>query len=114
MGPDTDTLFGRPATDKNQPPPFSVLFAYELIFFLFFPHTWYMGRMVLPLSSILVPTMDGFLLSCPMMDWHLKPSKDIEFGSRNVLDDMEIRQGIKDFTSWPTIPQVCTRLYGMG
>merc|ERR1712157_224225 len=31
---------------------------------------------------------------------------DIEFGSRNVLDDMEIRQGIKDFTSWPTIPQV--------
>jgi monothiol glutaredoxin len=31
---------------------------------------------------------------------------DVEFGSRNVLEDMEVRQGIKDFTSWPTIPQV--------
>ncbi len=24
----------------------------------------------------------------------------------NVLDDPEIRQGIKEFSSWPTIPQV--------
>lgn len=24
----------------------------------------------------------------------------------NVLDDMEIRQGIKEFSSWPTIPQL--------
>jgi monothiol glutaredoxin len=24
----------------------------------------------------------------------------------NVLDDAEIRQGIKDFASWPTIPQL--------
>ena len=24
----------------------------------------------------------------------------------DVLSDMEIRQGIKDFSSWPTIPQV--------
>lgn len=23
----------------------------------------------------------------------------------NVLDDMEIRQGIKEFSDWPTIPQ---------
>jgi len=29
------------------------------------------------------------------------PFKDI-----NVLDDDEIRQGIKDFTNWPTIPQL--------
>jgi monothiol glutaredoxin len=29
------------------------------------------------------------------------PFKDI-----NVLDDNEIRQGIKDFASWPTIPQL--------
>ena len=29
-----------------------------------------------------------------------------EYGSRNVLEDEDIRQGIKDFTSWPTIPQV--------
>ena len=24
----------------------------------------------------------------------------------NVLDDQEIRQGIKDYSSWPTIPQL--------
>jgi len=29
-----------------------------------------------------------------------------EFSSYNVLDDEEIRQGIKDFSNWPTIPQV--------
>lgn len=29
-----------------------------------------------------------------------------EFASVNVLDDAEIRQGIKDFSNWPTIPQL--------
>lgn len=29
------------------------------------------------------------------------PFKDV-----NVLDDSEIRQGIKDFSNWPTIPQL--------
>ena len=29
------------------------------------------------------------------------PFKDI-----NVLEDSELRQGIKDFTDWPTIPQL--------
>lgn len=28
------------------------------------------------------------------------------YASVNVLDDPEIRQGIKDFNNWPTIPQV--------
>jgi monothiol glutaredoxin len=28
------------------------------------------------------------------------------FETINVLDDGEIRQGIKDFSNWPTIPQV--------
>lgn len=28
------------------------------------------------------------------------------FASVNVLDDPEIRQGIKDFSNWPTIPQL--------
>ena len=28
------------------------------------------------------------------------------FVARNVLEDPELRQGIKDFTQWPTIPQV--------
>ncbi|MCW5624004.1 MAG: Grx4 family monothiol glutaredoxin [Burkholderiales bacterium] len=29
-----------------------------------------------------------------------------EVATVNVLDDPEIRQGIKDFSSWPTIPQL--------
>lgn len=28
------------------------------------------------------------------------------FASVNVLEDPEIRQGIKEFSNWPTIPQV--------
>lgn len=31
----------------------------------------------------------------------------VEFGSRNVLADPEIREGVKRFTAWPTIPQAC-------
>jgi monothiol glutaredoxin len=30
----------------------------------------------------------------------------IPFESFDVLSDMEIRQGIKDYSEWPTIPQV--------
>ncbi len=29
-----------------------------------------------------------------------------EFHDVNVLEDAEIRQGIKEFTNWPTIPQL--------
>jgi monothiol glutaredoxin len=29
-----------------------------------------------------------------------------EFATVNVLDDTEIREGIKEYSSWPTIPQV--------
>jgi monothiol glutaredoxin len=29
-----------------------------------------------------------------------------EFASVNVLENPEIRQGIKDFSNWPTIPQL--------
>ena len=29
-----------------------------------------------------------------------------QFASVDVLQDSEIRQGIKDFSSWPTIPQL--------
>eukprot|EP00092_Neocalanus_flemingeri_P013871 GFUD01014965.1.p1 GENE.GFUD01014965.1~~GFUD01014965.1.p1 ORF type:complete len:180 (+),score=47.42 GFUD01014965.1:59-598(+) len=31
---------------------------------------------------------------------------DVTFESHNVLVDEELRQGIKDFSNWPTIPQV--------
>lgn len=31
---------------------------------------------------------------------------DVDFKDVNVLSDPVIRQGIKDFSNWPTIPQV--------
>ena len=31
---------------------------------------------------------------------------DVEFASVNVLADADIRQGIKEYSNWPTIPQV--------
>ena len=30
----------------------------------------------------------------------------LEYGSSNILEDEELRQGIKDFSNWPTIPQL--------
>ena len=30
----------------------------------------------------------------------------VKFGSVDVLQDMEIREGIKQFSNWPTIPQL--------
>lgn len=33
----------------------------------------------------------------------------VPFKAVNVLDDDAIRQGIKDFTNWPTIPQLYVR-----
>ncbi|MBU0800044.1 MAG: Grx4 family monothiol glutaredoxin [Alphaproteobacteria bacterium] len=30
----------------------------------------------------------------------------VKFKDVNVLEDADIRQGIKDFTDWPTIPQL--------
>ena len=32
-----------------------------------------------------------------------------EYQTVNVLEDPEIRQGIKDFSNWPTIPQLYVR-----
>jgi len=30
----------------------------------------------------------------------------VDFVSENVIDDDELRQAIKDFSNWPTIPQL--------
>ncbi|MBI1359355.1 MAG: Grx4 family monothiol glutaredoxin [Alphaproteobacteria bacterium] len=30
----------------------------------------------------------------------------VEYESTNILEDPELRQGIKDFSNWPTIPQI--------
>ena len=33
-------------------------------------------------------------------------SLGVEFGTFDVLSDFEVREGIKEFSDWPTIPQV--------
>jgi monothiol glutaredoxin len=30
----------------------------------------------------------------------------VEYGAVNVLEDDDVRQGIKDYSNWPTIPQL--------
>ena len=30
----------------------------------------------------------------------------VSYGSANILEDADLRQGIKDFSNWPTIPQL--------
>ncbi|GAA4476664.1 MULTISPECIES: Grx4 family monothiol glutaredoxin [Gluconacetobacter] len=30
----------------------------------------------------------------------------VPFQTANVLEDPELRQGVKDFTNWPTVPQL--------
>ena len=33
-------------------------------------------------------------------------SLDLKFKDVNILENLEVRQGIKDFSDWPTIPQL--------
>ncbi|SMF78962.1 Grx4 family monothiol glutaredoxin [Pseudobacteriovorax antillogorgiicola] len=33
-------------------------------------------------------------------------SYGVAYQSRNVLEDWDIREGVKQFTNWPTIPQL--------
>lgn len=37
---------------------------------------------------------------------HVLNHYGVNYQSRNVLEDWEIREGIKSFTNWPTIPQL--------
>ena len=46
------------------------------------------------------PSFDS-LKVCQIMRMH-----DVTFTGHNVLADEELRQGIKEFSNWPTIPQV--------
>lgn len=34
---------------------------------------------------------------------------NVDFASFNVLEDQDIREGVKEFTNWPTIPQLYVR-----
>ena len=31
---------------------------------------------------------------------------DVKYQANNVLDDMDLREGIKSYSDWPTIPQL--------
>ena len=44
----------------------------------------------------------GFSLAVSNVLKHLK----VEFKGINVLEDSEVREGIKDYSDWPTIPQL--------
>ena len=44
----------------------------------------------------------GFSLAVSNVLKHL----EIKFKGVNVLDDPEVRQGVKEFSEWPTIPQL--------
>jgi monothiol glutaredoxin len=44
----------------------------------------------------------GFSLAVSNVLKHLK----VKFKGVNVLEDSEIREGIKEFSDWPTIPQL--------
>lgn len=37
---------------------------------------------------------------------HILKLHGVNFHSVNILEDAELRQGIKDFANWPTIPQI--------
>ena len=52
-------------------------------------------------------TCDQILINVPVAILVLRCA-GVEYGSRNVLADPEVREGIKQFTHWPTIPQVCS------
>ena len=47
----------------------------------------------------------GFSLAVSNVLKHL----EVKFNSVNVLDDPEIREGIKIYSDWPTIPQLYIR-----
>ncbi len=40
---------------------------------------------------------------------HILSEIGVEFETKDVLEDMSLRQGIKEFSDWPTIPQLYVR-----
>ena len=60
------------------------------------------NRIVLYMKGIPEAPMCGFSKTVVDILKHL----GVEFASVNVLEDMEIREGIKEFSDWPTIPQL--------
>ena len=40
---------------------------------------------------------------------HILNQYNVEYNTVNVLDDWDIREGIKSYSEWPTIPQLYIR-----
>lgn len=59
-------------------------------------------RVMLFMKGIPEAPMCGFSKTVVDILKHL----DVDFASANVLEDMELREGIKAFSDWPTIPQL--------
>lgn len=60
------------------------------------------NHIVLYMKGVPEAPMCGFSKTVVDILQHL----NVEFASVNVLEDMEIREGIKVFSDWPTIPQL--------
>ncbi len=60
------------------------------------------NRVMLFMKGIPEAPMCGFSKTVVDILKHL----NVEFASANVLEDMELREGIKKFSDWPTIPQL--------
>lgn len=60
------------------------------------------NRVVLYMKGTPEAPMCGFSKTVVDILKHLS----VEFASVNVLENMEIREGIKEFSDWPTIPQL--------
>ena len=60
------------------------------------------NRVMLFMKGIPEAPMCGFSNTVVEILKHL----NVEFASANVLEDMELREGIKEFSDWPTIPQL--------
>ena len=60
------------------------------------------GDVVLFMKGTPVFPQCGFSAAVVQMLNHL----NVPFKGVNVLDDMSIREGIKEYSSWPTIPQL--------
>ena len=60
------------------------------------------NRVMLFMKGIPEVPMCGFSKTVVDILNHL----NVEFASANVLEDMELREGIKEFSDWPTIPQL--------
>jgi monothiol glutaredoxin len=57
---------------------------------------------VLYMKGTPVMPMCGFSAAVVQVLSHL----GVKFQAHNVLDDPELRQGIKDYANWPTVPQL--------